>query len=98
VVAVDPTDQVLASGLVGSADLAPPSEIAPVVPLAALAEVDGSRGAVYTVQDGVARRVAVSIAFFADDRVALEPPVDAGRVVDVGIALVRDGAAVVEVP
>lgn len=94
-IALDPTDRPLASGLVGGAELAPESEPVPVVPLSALAEGDGSRGAVYTVDpEGLARRVPVRVAFFSDDQVALVPPVQVGEVIDLGTAFVRDGVPV----
>jgi RND family efflux transporter MFP subunit len=93
-VALENPELPLASGLVGSADLRPTSPELPVVPLTALAEVDGSRGVVYTVADGVAKRVPVELAFFADDRVALASPLPADEVVDVGTAFVRDGVPV----
>lgn len=94
-IALDPTDRPLASGLVGSADLTPESDVVPVVPLSALAEGDGSRGAVYTVDaEGFARRVPVRVAFFSDDKVALVPPVTASEVIDLGVAFVRDGLPV----
>jgi multidrug efflux system membrane fusion protein len=93
-VALDPTELPLASGLVGGADLQPEAEVVPVVPLSAIAEVDGSRAVVYTVRDGVAERVPVRIAFLADDQVALAEPVELERVIDLGVAFVRDGGAV----
>ncbi|MEQ1569326.1 MAG: efflux RND transporter periplasmic adaptor subunit [Myxococcota bacterium] len=96
-VALAPVDVPLASGLIGSADLAPAAAVGPVVPLSALAEVDGSIAAVYTIDDGVARRVPVRLAFFSDDQVALAAPIAAERVVDLGAAFVRDGLPVTEV-
>lgn len=94
-VALDPTDHPLASGLVGGADLSPESEVLPVVPLSALAEADGSRGAVYAVDgEGLARRVPVRVAFFSEDKVALVPPVLQEEVIDIGTAFVRDGLPV----
>jgi RND family efflux transporter MFP subunit len=93
-VALDPADRPLASGLVGSADLAPLAEALPVVPLSAIAEVDGSRAAIYAVEGGVARRLPVRIAFFADDQVALVPPVEVAAVVESGTPFLRDGAPV----
>jgi hypothetical protein len=67
----------------------------PVVPLSALTEVDGARAAVYTVQDGVARRVPVEIAWLVGDEVALGSPSDLSEVITVGTTFVRDGAPVV---
>jgi RND family efflux transporter MFP subunit len=95
-VALDPTDRALASGLVGGADLAPESDPLPVVPLSALAEVNGSVAAVYVVDEGaVARRVPVTIASFDGDDVALSSPREGlVEVITVGTAFVRDGAPV----
>lgn len=95
-VALDPTDRALASGLVGAADLAPESEPLPVVPLSALAEVNGTTASVYVVDDGsIARRVPVKIAWFDGEDVALAAPREGlDAVISVGTAFVRDGVAV----
>jgi RND family efflux transporter MFP subunit len=93
-ITLDPTEVPLASGLVGGADLAPATPPLPVVPLSALTEVDGSSAAVYTVEDGVARRVPVQIAWLVGDEVALSGATDLQSVITVGTSFVRDGAPV----
>jgi multidrug efflux system membrane fusion protein len=94
-VTLDPVDVPLASGLVAAADLAPATPPLPVVPLSALTEVDGTQAAVYTVQDGLARRVPVEIVWLVGDEVALASPADLSEVITVGTTFVRDGAPVV---
>jgi RND family efflux transporter MFP subunit len=93
-VALDPHEG-LASGLLGVATLTPTASARPSIPVGALAEADGSSGAVYTVDaEGKARRVPVKVAFLAGDRVALADDGGATQVIDQGVAFVRDGAAV----
>lgn len=94
-VALADPDVELKSGLLGSFDLRPPGQVHRVVPLSAVAEADGAAAVVYAVEDGVARRVPVEIALVDGDRVALRGAEDLERVVAVGTAFVRDGAAVV---
>jgi multidrug efflux pump subunit AcrA (membrane-fusion protein) len=95
--ALEGSDPALRSGLLGSFDLQAEAGVHRVVPLSALVEADGPEGAVYTVDDGRARRVPVQIAFVDGDRVAVSGADAIDRVVAVGTPFVRDGAAIVEV-
>jgi membrane fusion protein, multidrug efflux system len=56
----------LLSGLTAKAEIERPARIAPAVPLAALQDGDGERGAVFAIEGGRARRVPVRIAFLKD--------------------------------
>jgi membrane fusion protein, multidrug efflux system len=94
-VALDPVDLPLASGLIATVDLAPAPSDWPAVPFAALAEADGRDAVVYTVADGIARRLPVRIAFLAGDRVALaDGPPPGTPIVVSGVPFLADGARV----
>lgn len=94
-IALAETSVPLASGLLGGADLAPETAEHPVVPISALAEVDGSDAAVYLFEEGVAKRVPVRIAWLDSGKVALaSPSVLSGEVITEGTTFVRDGAPV----
>jgi len=65
------------------------------VPIAAVVDGDGDRGAVFTVVDGVARRLPVRIAFLQGDRAALAGGLEGiGRVVSDGAAHLTEGSRV----
>jgi len=85
----------LLSGLTAKVEIARRVAAAGAVPLAALVDGDGERGAVFTVTDGVARRVPVRIAFLQGDRAVLSGGVEGiGQVVAEGAARLADGAHV----
>jgi RND family efflux transporter MFP subunit len=96
VVGLEATDAVLAPGLVATVDLAPAPSVRRTVPIEALAEADGSDGAVYVLDGDHVRRVPVTIAFLAGALVALDdgPPAGSEVVVE-GVPFVVDGGAVV---
>lgn len=87
--ALEPGDRDLASGFTAKVDIHPSETIeAMVVPIEALVDADGMRGAVFAVQpDGITvRRVPVRVLLIAGDEVAIEGAIDAGT------AVVTDGA------
>ena len=89
----------LLGGLSAKLEIARQIEVPAAVPLSALVEADGARGAVFVVDAGYARRVPVRIAFLRGDRVVLAdalPGVE-GVVTD-GAANLADGVAVRLVP
>jgi RND family efflux transporter MFP subunit len=89
----------LLGGLSAKIEIARQVEVPAAVPLSALVEADGARGAVFVVDAGYARRVPVRIAFLRGDRVVLAdalPGVE-GVVTD-GAANLADGVAVRLVP
>jgi RND family efflux transporter MFP subunit len=101
-IAVDPGDAMLLSGMHARVEIEP-SRRDPVawVPIDALLEGDGLHGSVYTVDParGVARRVAVELAFLQGDRAALRGGLDGvDEVVTDGAAWLRDGAHVRVLP
>jgi membrane fusion protein, multidrug efflux system len=99
-VALEPGGVPLVSGLVGGVELRPSSgaETA-MVPIEAILEADGPAATVYTVADGRARRLAVTVGRIQGDRVAVTGGLDGVvRVVTDGAAYLHDGAAVREVP
>jgi len=88
----------LASGLVGQVEFRP-AAARPVtlVPISAVLEADGGRGALFTLSpDGRrAERRAITIAFLAGDRVAVTAGLEGVReVVTAGAAYLNDGDAV----
>jgi RND family efflux transporter MFP subunit len=86
----------LASGLVGSVEIRPRAA-RPVIlmPVEALLEADGSRGAVFVFSDGRADRREITIAFLAGDKVAVAAGLDdQSLVISDGAAYLDDGAAV----
>ncbi len=85
----------LLSGLTAKVEIARRVPAAGAVPLAAVVEGDGERGAVFAVEGGVARRVPVRIAFLQGDRAVLAGGVEGiARVVSEGAARLADGARV----
>jgi membrane fusion protein, multidrug efflux system len=90
-----------ASGLVGRLEIRPGREV-PVatVPVSALLEADGDRGAVFTTgADGRALRLQVAVGGIRDGRVAIPAGLDGvERVVTEGAAYLRDGVRVEVVP
>ena len=91
---VDPAglDAPLLSGLTAKVEIARRVSAAGAVPLCAVVDGDGERGAVFTVQGGVARRVPVRIAFLQGDRAVLAGGLEGiDRVVAEGAARLADG-------
>lgn len=82
-----PSGPPLLAGLTAKVQIARSVPAAGAVPLAAVVDGDGARGAVFAVESGRARKVPVTIAFLDGDRAVL-----AGGVEDV-TAVVTDGAA-----
>jgi RND family efflux transporter MFP subunit len=94
-VALDRPPRGLLSGLGAKVEIARAVPAAGTVPMAALQDGDGSRGAVYVVDGQRARRVPVSVAFLEGDRAVLAGGLEGvERVVAEGAALLADGAAV----
>lgn len=89
----------LLGGLSAKVEIARQAEVPAAVPLGALVEADGARGAVFVVEGGRARRVPVRIAFLQGERAVLAealPGVTA--VVTDGAPSLADGSAVRLVP
>lgn len=95
-IGLDGSEKALASGLLGAATVTPEPRTWTTVPLEAIAEADGSEGAVYTVTpEGQARRVPVTIAFVEDGRVAIRSGLDGvDQVVTDGLPFVSEGSRV----
>ena len=95
---LDPAPVTLVSGLMARIVIEPAAAGAatlPYVPIAAVIEADGDRAAVYVVEDGVARRRAVRVAFIAPQAVALTAGLAPGdRVVTDGALYLQDGERV----
>jgi len=89
----------LLGGLSAKVEIARQVEVPAAVPLGALVEADGARGAVFVVEGGRARRVPVRIAFLQDERAVLADalPGVSGVVTD-GASNLADGAPVRLVP
>lgn len=96
-IALDGVDD-LPRGLAGTATITPRGTIAArLVPLAALLEADGDRGAVFVVTDGRVARTDVRLGRIVGDRVVVLAGLDgAQRVVTAGAAYLSDGAAITE--
>lgn len=87
----------LPSGLVGTATIAVRGDgsMRSYLPLGALVEGSQHSMTIFTLHGAVAHQQRVSIAFIANDRVALEQPLPAGtRVVTDGAAYLVDGESV----
>jgi multidrug efflux system membrane fusion protein len=88
----------LVSGLVARLEVSPAAARSATrthVPIAALVEADGSRGAVFVLDDGHARHRPVTIAFIGPETIGLEGGVKPGETVITGGALyLGDGDAV----
>jgi RND family efflux transporter MFP subunit len=92
-VALDPASVQLVSGLSARLQIEPvlaATSTLPYAPIAAVIEADGDRGAVFVLEDGVARRRAVRIAFIAPTAVAIAEGLKVGETV------VTDGALYLE--
>ncbi|HET6438545.1 MAG TPA: efflux RND transporter periplasmic adaptor subunit [Anaeromyxobacter sp.] len=85
----------LLGGLTAKVEIARVERVPAAVPLAALVDADGARGAVFAVEEGRARRVPVQIAALQGDRAILAGDL-AGvvRVVTDGAASLSDGTPV----
>ena len=89
----------LLSGLTAKVEIARSVPAAGAVPLGAVVDGDGDRGAVFTVDGGVARRVPVRIAFLQGDHAVLAAGVQGGeRVVSEGAPRLAEGTRVKVVP
>lgn len=97
-VAIDPRGRTLATGLVGSMEVAPHATGAlPLVPIEALVEGDGDSATVYVLSPDGARalRRRVRVAFLSGSAAAIASGIAAGdRVITDGSAYVRDSALV----
>lgn len=95
-IALDPAPGLqLLSGLTAKVEIARTVPAAGAVPLGAVVDGDGDRGAVFTVEGGVARRVPVRIAFLQGDRAVLAEGVQGGdRVVSEGAPRLAEGTRV----
>jgi RND family efflux transporter MFP subunit len=95
---LEPAPVNLVSGLVARLVIEPAAAGAatlPYVPIAAVIEADGDRAAVYVVENGIARRRPVRVAFIAPEAVALADGVWPGeQVVTDGALYLRDGERV----
>lgn len=93
------TPEDLLSGLSAKVEIDRSVAAAASVPLAAVVEGEGDRGAVYVVERDRARRVPVRIAFLQGDSAVLSAGLAGGeRVVTDGATRLSDGAAVAPVP
>jgi RND family efflux transporter MFP subunit len=96
--ALDPTAEPLASGLIGRAEIAAQSSgVYPVLPLDALVEADGDSAIVFVVPPGSdrAERRTIHIAHLAPGAVAASSGIHAGELVVVrGGAWLNDGTLV----
>jgi len=91
--------QGLLSGLTAKAEIERPARPAPAVPLAALFDGDGERGAVFAIDGERARRVPVRVAFLKDGLAVLDGRLDGvDRVATDGAHRLVDGARVRLVP
>jgi len=89
----------LLGGLSAKVEIARELEVPAAVPLAAVVDADGARGAVFAVEEGKARRLPVRIASLQGERVLLaEPLPGVSRVITEGAAQLADGAQVRPVP
>ncbi len=95
-IAIDPAPGLqLLSGLTAKVEISRSVQAAGAVPLGAVVDGDGDRGAVFTVDGGVAHRVPVRIAFLQGDRAVLAAGVQGvGRVVSEGAPRLADGTRV----
>lgn len=85
----------LLSGLTAKLEIDRAVAGAAAVPLSALLDGDGARGAVFVVDGARARRVPVEVAFLQGDRAVLSAGLDGvERVVTDGATRLADGAAV----
>ena len=95
---LEPAPVNLVSGLIARLVIEPAAArgaTLPYVPIAAIIEADGDRAAVYVVEDGIARRRAVRVAFIAPQAVALTEGLRPGeRVVTDGALYLQDGERV----
>jgi len=89
----------LLSGLGAKVEIARQVPAEGTVPLAALQDGDGARGAVYVIDGQRAHRIPVRVAFLQGDRAVLAGGLEGvERVVAEGAAQLADGAAVKLVP
>jgi RND family efflux transporter MFP subunit len=94
-VRLEPSAEALLPGLTARVALARTVPAAGAVPLAALLDGDGERGAVLSLEGDRVRRVPVRIAFLQGDRAVLAAGLDGvERVVTEGAARLADGARV----
>jgi RND family efflux transporter MFP subunit len=85
----------LLSGLTAKVEIARTVPAAGAVPLAAVVDGDGERGAVFTVRDGAAHRVPVRIAFLHGERAVLAGGLEGiERVVTDGAPRLSEGVRV----
>lgn len=98
-VTLDPTTLPLKSGLVAKLSIVPASANdgrRVYVPIAAVVEGHGNRASVFVLDDGVARRREIEVAFITDNGVALTGGIEAGAsIVTDGALYLEDGERVV---
>jgi RND family efflux transporter MFP subunit len=90
----------LVTGLVARLQIDPASSAGqrlPHVPIAALVDADGDRGAVFVVREGIAHRQPVQVAWLGPQSVAIVAGVAPGAVVATGGALYLDDGDRVDV-
>ncbi len=89
----------LVGGLTAKVEIERQVEIAAAVPLAAVVEADGAKGAVFVIDEGRARRVPVRIAFLDGERAVLDDALPGvSSVITDGAPSLADGVAVRLVP
>lgn len=97
-IAIGPASLPLVSGLVARLRIEPLNAEVPILPhapIAALLEADGERGAVFVLEEGIARLRPVRVAFIAADTVAIREGLKVGETVIIDGALyLEDGQAV----
>jgi len=95
-VQLDPVEaRDLLGGLTAKVEIERELEVPASVPLSALVDADGARGAVFALEEGRAHRLPVHIASLQGERVVLaEPLPGVSRVITDGAAQLSDGAPV----
>jgi len=96
-IAVEPTDVTLVAGLVAQVSLQPAAGAAPLlrIPTGAVVTGTGDRASVFVLDNGVARKRDIEVAFFTRDQVAVRTGLAAtDRVITDGTLYLSDGEAV----
>ena len=91
----DPPER-LSAGMVGKLELIPAAGELPTIPLNAVVEGDGMRASAYLVRSGIAKRVAIEVAYIDREYVAVRAGLVPGdTVVTDGVLYLADGERVV---
>lgn len=96
-ITLDATDVTLVSGLVAQVSLQPAAGAAPLlrIPTGAVVSGTGDRASVFVLDNGVARKRDIEVAFFTRDQVAVRNGLAAtDRVITDGTLYLSDGEAV----